>query len=478
GDFPDPSIVRKENDYYIATSTFQYFPAVTISHSQDLANWEIVGHAVTESDWLDLTGVADSAGIWAPDISYYDGKFWITTTLQTKEFAYIIVCHSEKAEGPYSKPHTLIKSNRHSDPSIFNDDDGRRYLASSHGRVQEISKDAKKFIGEEKEVWEGTGKHCPEGPHIFKRNGYYYLICAEGGTGYNHCEVAARSKDIWGPYEANPANPVLGPAEENFPIQKTGHGKPVQAQNGDWYFVFLGSRPYGGRYSNLGRETFIAPLEWNNDGWFTIKPPQLSGEIQGLTPCPAEDAPENEFSSDKLLLNWQFDRNPDKGIFSNNAGTISISNNIYTRRQQHKSFTAETEMVIAPENSKSESGLTIYTDSTNYLRLYIYENKLSLIKNSGGGKTEEKSEILFSENYNLDNIYLKATAEEQSLQFIYSENGCNWIKAGQPVDSRFLSPESVSACRKKCFTGVRIGIFNKGKENYEAVFSSFKYTPA
>lgn len=475
GDFPDPSVIRVGKNYYVATSTFQFFPGVTISHSDDLKDWNIIGHAFTENEHLDLKEVKDSAGVWAPDISFYDNQFWITTTVQTNEAALIVISHSEKPEGPYSKPDILIRSNRHSDPSIFNDDDARRYLVSSHGRVQELSQDGKQLIGEERVVWDGTGGRCPEGPHIFKRNDYYYFICAEGATEYGHCEVVARSKNIWGPYYPCPHNPVLGPAKPEDPIQKTGHGKPFQTVSGQWYFSFLGARPYGGKYSNLGRESFISKMIWDEDDWFSVETPQL----KGIPKTKDDNLKENEFNNQQSLLGWQFDRNPSMGEYRLhiNDGFVELSNLFYTRRQQHMNFTALVKLSCPLSFNHSKSGLTVYTDTCNYIRLSSSQTELELIT-AEGGKSGIESSKKYHKTYDTKVVWLKVIAKnDQSLQFHYSVDARGWFQIGPTLDSRFLSPEVIREKHRKCFTGVRVGIFSQGQKNHLTKFHYFQYQP-
>jgi len=304
GDYPDPSIVRVGTDYYLVNSTFQWFPGIAVSHSRDLVNWQPVGHVLTRDSQLNLSPVADSAGIWAPDISFCDDRFWVSYTLQTPEAGLNCIVHSDKPEGPYSDPCVLNDSNI--DPSVFSDDDGKRYFVTSRGHVQEMDADGSRLLGKPQVVWPGTGGHCPEGPHIIKRNGYYYFMMAEGGTGYGHNEVLARSRSIWGPYESCPHNPVLGPAGESRPIRKTGHGKPVETQHGEWWFVYLCGRPYGGNYCNLGRETCLSRLVWTDDDWFTIEEPQLEQVRPRLPWSPVHAAGGNEFASAQAMQRWQY----------------------------------------------------------------------------------------------------------------------------------------------------------------------------
>ena len=239
GFFPDPSVVRVGDDYYMANSTFQYFPAIAISHSKDMIHWHVIGHAITDSEELDLRDIKDSHGIWAPDINYVDGKFIIMATLRlngdgkrdNNVLRRQLVVTSDKPQGPYSKPAWLEVDNI--DPSLFVDDDGKKYLLISPGiNLLPLSDDCTKVTGESVCVWPGTGERCPEGPHIFKKGEYYYAMLAEGGTGYGHGINVARSKNLYGPYEESPYNPVLRQFNPDAPIQRTGHGNIIETQDG------------------------------------------------------------------------------------------------------------------------------------------------------------------------------------------------------------------------------------------------------
>ena len=270
GFYPDPSIVRVGDDYYMVNSSFIYFPCIPVSHSKDLIHWEIIGHAITNTQWAMLDELEGGRGYWAPDISYYEGRFYITATYRLNDTGTVyrkqIVVSSDKPEGPYSKPAIIDEDGI--DPSIFNDDDGRRYMLLNRGaRIFELSKDATKKISEAQMLYYGSNKRAPEGPHLLKKDGYYYLFQAEGGTGPGHRITVARSRTLMGNYESCPYNPIMRQNDEGAAIQRCGHGKPVQTQNGDWYMVYLCGRMVGGGYSILGRETALDPIEWTQDGW-------------------------------------------------------------------------------------------------------------------------------------------------------------------------------------------------------------------
>ena len=326
GVFPDPSVVRVGDDYYMANSTFQYFPAIAISHSKDMIHWHVIGHAITDSEELDLRDIKDSHGIWAPDINYVDGKFIIMATLRlngdgkrdNNVLRRQLVITSDKPQGPYSKPAWLEVDNI--DPSLFVDDDGKKYLLISPGiNLLPLSDDCTKVTGESVCVWPGTGERCPEGPHIFKKGEYYYAMLAEGGTGYGHGINVARSKNLYGPYEESPYNPVLRQFNPDAPIQRTGHGNIIETQDGSWWCYYLCGRPNQGNYTTIGRETALDPVTWLSDGWFVIndrKGPSLTQKVPELPECTFEKWTRDDFDDDTLNLNWEFVRNRVKGNYS------------------------------------------------------------------------------------------------------------------------------------------------------------------
>jgi len=268
----DPSIVRVGDYYYMVNSSFVYFPCIPISRSQDLVHWEVIGHAVTDKDWAKehLLNLQGGRGFWAPDISYCNGRFYICATLRNNddmEFPQTqMVTSSDRPEGPYDTP--VIHNIRGIDPSIFTDDDGRRYMLLNRGaRMHEISSDGKEILSDAQMICYGYSGHAPEGPHLIKKDGYYYLFLAEGGTGKGHMITVFRSKELKGPYESCPYNPIMTQKNESAAIKCCGHGKPVKTPDGRWFIVYLCSRLAYDEYGFLGRETCLDEMIWTLDGW-------------------------------------------------------------------------------------------------------------------------------------------------------------------------------------------------------------------
>ena len=308
---PDPSILRVGDDYYIATSTFEWYPGVQIHHSRDLVNWRLLTRPLRRASQLNMLGDPDSCGVWAPCLTYSDGLFWLIYTdvkrygrttvggasgASLRDFHnYLVTCPT--IDGEWSDPMYLNSSGF--DPSLFHDDDGRKYLVNQlwdhrPGRnrfagivLQEYSPAQRKLIGERKNIFEGTAIGFTEAPHLYKRNGYYYLITAEGGTGWGHAMTMARSRSLTGPYELHPDKYIITARDRpDAPLQRAGHGDLVDTQAGDTYAVYLCGRPLPNRgRCVLGRETAIQKMVWGSDDW--LRTLDGSGLPELETPAPA-----------------------------------------------------------------------------------------------------------------------------------------------------------------------------------------------
>ncbi|MCL2718408.1 MAG: glycoside hydrolase family 43 protein [Lachnospiraceae bacterium] len=270
GFYPDPSICRKGNDYYMVTSSFEFFPGVPVFHSQDLVNWTQVGHCLTRESQLPLHNVRYSMGIFAPAIRYHEknDRFYMVTTNITKFGNFFV--YTDDPAGEWSEP--ILIEQGGIDPSFFFEDDGSAHFISNAYEGDDpttgffmgpIDLETGKFLRKPTPVWGGIGESAPEAPHIYKANGWYYQMIAEGGTELGHMETIARSRDLYGPYEACPFNPILTHRNrKNHEIQATGHADMFKDTNGDWWAVFLGYRETHPYFHHLGRETFLAPVEW------------------------------------------------------------------------------------------------------------------------------------------------------------------------------------------------------------------------
>ncbi len=402
---PDPSICRKDDTYYIATSTFEWYPGIQIFSSTDLCNWEFVTRALSRAEQLDMRGNPDSTGVWAPCLSYADGLFWLVYT-DVKRYdgnykdTHNYLVTSSSIEGPWSDP--VYLNSRGFDPSLYHDVDGKKYLLNilwdyratkpnKEGSMdffggiflQEYDHQAKDLVGPTHFIFEGSLLGVTEGPHLYKRNDYYYLITAEGGTGYNHAVTHARSKSITGPYELHPnIHPLTAKDTPSSPIQRVGHGQFVEINDKEVVHSFLCARPLSSpSRSPLGRESGIDILEWGDDGWLYKK----DGEqvpAQALEYGNASEKKDDiifvnyDFSDEELDSDFQWLRTPYKDrIFSVTAkpgclrlfGREAIGSwfeqSLVARRQDAFSYSAETEIDFQPESVLHLAGLTaIITD--------------------------------------------------------------------------------------------------------------------
>jgi len=322
GFHPDPSICRVGDDFYLITSTFEFFPGVPIYHSKNLVNWQLIGYCLAEESRLSLENGKPSSGIYAPTLRYHNGTFFMTATNVTRGGNFIV--HTKDICGKWSEPAWIKQGGI--DPSLFWDDDGKCYFVSNGSANPGDGYgiflcEADPFTGEmltpSRRINGGCGGRCAEAPHIYKKDGMYYLMLAEGGTEYGHMVTIQRSKNIYGPYEKCPHNPILTHrnSPEN-PIQATGHADIVEDGNGNWWLVCLGIRPIPKvMLHNLGRETFLSPLTWNEEGWPVVgNRGEIALEMEGELPGPVQEPVslgfEDNFESEGIHLRWNFVRNP------------------------------------------------------------------------------------------------------------------------------------------------------------------------
>lgn len=424
GFYPDPSICRVGNDYYIANSSFSFFPGIPLFHSRDLAHWECIGYALNDPQQLRLNPERLSGGLFAPTIRYHEGLFYVIVGNMTTGENILVT--AEDPRGPWSDVHLIDGVG--GDPSLFWDDDGTCWCSYSkmggpNGGIVNRQLDLTTFqlVGEEYYLWNGNAydAHSPESSHIYKKDGWYYLLIAEGGTEHYHATTIARSKNLNGPYKNYRGNPILshGHLSMYHEIVNIGHSDFVETQNGAWYMVSLASRPYGGYHKNLGRETFIMPVIWES-GWPIVSPGTGKCEMEYPAPelpeFPVADLPEAD-DFDAKTLSWQWNtlgtpvgdvyRLEDSRLYIKTAAVPlenwahhkfggfpedpeerrkmfeahmaarknakSYAMGFVGRRQQHFSYTVETSMYYAPQGENDTAGLVIIQDSTNQLRIEI-----------------------------------------------------------------------------------------------------------
>ncbi len=411
---PDPSICRAGEDYYIAVSTFEWFPGIRIYHSRDLINWRLAAQPLDRVGQLNMVGNPDSGGVWAPCLSYADGKFWLVYSdvkvVEGDAFKDVTNCLStcETIDGEWSDPVTL--NGVGFDSSLFHDDDGRKYLLNmlwdhrpGHHRfagitLQEYSHAERRLVGSRKIIFRGTALGLTEAPHLYKRDGMYYLLVAEGGTTYEHAAVMARSTAIDGPYELHPSTPFLTSwnVPEN-PLQKAGHASMVETHNGKCYIAHLVGRPIRPAearlltdrgYCPLGRETALQKIEWK-DGWPWVvggTAPALDVEGPGLPEMKWErDYPvRDEFDGSALNTHFQPLRVPFTGemgsltarkgrlrLYGQGSPQSTFAQSLVARRWQSLSFDAATAVEFAPENFQQLAGLICYYNTRNWVYAHV-----------------------------------------------------------------------------------------------------------
>lgn len=394
GMHPDPSIVRVGEDYYMVNSSFLYFPSIPISHSRDLIHWRTIGYAVTDRKWAEeyLGELEGGRGFWAPDISYHNGMFYICATLRKNDDAPFIqtqmVTSAKKPEGPYETP--VIHNVLGIDPSIFTDDDGKRYMLLNRGaRIMEISEDGKQILSEPSLIWYGHSGHAPEGPHLLKKDGFYYCFLAEGGTGKGHMITVARSKSLFGPYENCPYNPIMHQRDEMGSIQCCGHGKPVQTSDGRWFVVYLCSRYLDGRFGMLGRETCLDEIRWTPDGWPVIN---RGRGPSYMAPLPFTETADKESDGQKGET-WLSPRTkdpelireaPDGFLWLRGDGLDLCRReckSLLVKCQPDFRFSMEFEMDFPNEEQvdfTSDAGVTLYYDENTYIKFGVTKDRVFL----------------------------------------------------------------------------------------------------
>jgi xylan 1,4-beta-xylosidase len=498
GFFPDPSVCRVGADFYLVTSTFHYFPGVPIFHSRDLVHWRQIGHCLTRKSQLDLDGCRSSLGIFAPTIRYANGRFYmITTNMNGLRNFYV---WAEQPEGPWSDPVWLDWPGI--DPSLFFDHDGRVYLTGNGGfkgdepkgiYQAELDINTGRLLTERRLIWCGTGAKAPEGPHLYRIGGTYYLLIAEGGTEYGHMVTIARSDSPYGPYESNPHNPILTHRSTGSSIQGTGHADLVQLENGSWWAVFLGIRPapvpFGGQHHHLGRETFLAPVTWSEDGWPIIGDRGMVHETMDAVTLPIE-APvpweSKEYFAEKLPLHWNFLRNPKEGDWSidERPGWLTLHGSEQTlndisspafvgRRQQHFRCSVSTLLSFAPEREGEEAGLTVFMNERFHYEIALTcqegSRKVILRRRIGSLWKIELEEV-----YEGNEILLGLEADPSQYSFYYSLPGGDRKPFGTG-ECYLLSSEVAGG-----FTGIYFGLYATGNGrpcSVPAAFHWFDYVP-
>lgn len=492
GFHPDPSVCRVEDDYYLVCSSFEYFPGIPVFHSKDLIHWEQIGHCITRNNQLRLAkGIPNCVGIYAPTVRYMNGIFYVITTNVSyggsDEGNFFV--WTKDPYGEWSDPVWVDLPGI--DPSLFFDEDGKVYYIGTYKKIYlcEIDINTGKCIGVKRDIWGGTGGSDPEGPHLYKINGWYYLLISEGGTELCHMITIARSRVIEGPYESCDRNPVLTNRSRSLPIKAVGHADLIQAHDGSWWAVCLGIRPVSYPFRHhLGRESFLCPVKWDESGW-PIFGNDGTLDIQMQAEClPEYKIPgfkdRDDFDHEVLDYCWNFIYNPIKELWSlsDNKGYLTLYHNETSldeadclawvgRRQEHIECRARTMLSFHPINDGEEAGLTVYMNNRHHyeIALTLKEGKRCLIVRRRIGSLWKVENMI---PYECEQVVLELRADKEFYYFGFSENGNSFTEAGKG-EVQYLSTEVGGR-----FTGNYIALYSSAngvKCDNPAKFDWFEY---
>ncbi len=528
---PDPCICRKHDDYYAAVSSFEWFPGIPVYHSKDLKNWELYTHVLTDDKEVELRKLPSAKGIWAPCLTYCEAEdlfyvvYGVMNSMNARYFDvdnFLIT--AKDIRGPWSRPVYLNSAGF--DASLFHDDDGRKYVVSLEWETREgyekpgeicmVEYDPEKqeVMGHVKRIWRGgTDRGCIEAPHLTKRGEYYYIMCAEGGTGYNHCVTMGRSKNVWGPYEKDPMNPIVtsqpGESYERHDpdhlkpkyynpdsiLQKSGHGSYVDLPNGETYLLHLCARPFAPELScTLGRETSIQKMKWTEDGWLRMADGSNLAKIDVEEPALPEalmpQIPDfDDFDSEELGLCYYAPRIMPESFVDLKArpgylrmrgqeSRTSLNRvSILARKLTSVYATVTTKMEFQPEVYQHSAGLILYYDNMNYVNLRKYYSQtlggsaLSIVHLENGEKNEMVDTRIGVRDVP---VYLRMKIEGRRFHFEWGYDGETYTPIGGEFETARFSDEY---CRFGEFTGTFVGMTcaDRARHRHYADFDFFEY---
>jgi alpha-N-arabinofuranosidase len=500
GFYPDPSITRVGNDFYLVNSTFSYFPGIPVFHSRDLVSWTQIGNAIDRPTQLDFGRLGMSRGVFAPTIEHHRGTFYILNTCVDCGGNFLIT--ASNPAGPWSDPVWLRELNGGIDPSLYFDEGGRAWIVNNGPPVgtplyeghraiwiQQYDPAAKRMIGPRSVLVNGGVDMSKkpawiEGPHIFRKDGFYYLSAAEGGTAEGHSQVVLRSDRVTGPYLPNPANPILTqrdlPRDRPLPITSAGHADFVETAAGEWWATFLAVRPYAGDDYNTGRETFLMPVKWH-DGWPRITAPAEAIPYTHSRPkLPAQPAPpvptsgaftvRDEFNGRSLPPYWLMMRNPREKWYDLSGGALHLqprpvglgdmgNPSFLGRRQQHMNASATTLIRYRPIADGSEAGMAaIQNDDFWYFLGIVRDNGRLMVslKRRSGPNTPVAGETLASAPLELPAgapLLLRIEARGGHYDFSYATRENEWRLLRGGEDGTILSTRTAGG-----FVGALFGL--------------------
>lgn len=483
GFFPDPSICREGGDYYLVNSSFEFFPGVPLWHSRDLVNWEQLGYILTRESQLPLDGCRVSGGIYAPTLRCHEGTWYMITTNTHRGGNFLV--HAPDVRGPWSDPVWIDHDGI--DPSLFWDQDGKVYYTGTWidetgrqgiGQFQiDVSTGAK--LSDTRTIWYGTGGRCPEGPHMYKREGWYYLLIAEGGTEYGHMVTIARSRSVWGPFESCPRNPILTHRDDICsPFQALGHTDMVTDEDGNWWMVFHAIRPTNAQLHHIGRETMLAPFVWDEEGWPVVNggrsvTASMTGPGEGT--AASQTGWRDDFSGDGFHPRWSWLRNPDMGNYTLSQQGLTLSGSETTLddldtatflgvRQQQFDQRYETRIRISGEGGYA--GMTVFHTAEHHYDLCVRRQGKGCavtVRKRVADILVESDDVCFDDT---DTLVLRIEANRNEYTFFAGPEEGQLVTIGTGR-TQLLSTEAMPCT----FTGCFAGLFAQG--DTQAVFRYF-----
>lgn len=484
GFYPDPSVCRVGECYYLVNSSFVYWPGVPIFRSYDLIHWQQVGNCLDRPSQLKVAGEPHWGGIYAPTIRNHDGTFYMITTNTSDRGNFLV--YSDNPAGPWSDPVWLEQGGI--DPSLYFED-GVCYMVSNPEdgiSLCTIEPKTGRQLTPSRRIWCGTGGRYPEAPHIYKRDGWYYLLISEGGTEFGHSVTIARSRSIEGPYEVNPDNPILthfSQAGQGSPIQGVGHADFVEAHDGSWWLVCLAFRIQGGQHHLLGRETFLAPIQWADNGWPVVNG---SGMISLEMECPTLPQREvptvvarEEFEGEDIGLEWLRLREPTfenyrlkRGRLLLKPTTITLdeqaSPTFLARRQQDIFFTATTELCLKGGSEGDLAGLTVYMDPGAHYDIYVERSEdgyWAVLRYKLGAVDHTQCRLKLDDG----RAVLRVEGRDYYYHFSVADADGDFVEMGM-ADTKYLSSETNGG-----FTGVTLGLYTTTRSALSDAVAEFEY---
>lgn len=511
GFYPDPSICAVDGDYYLINSTFAYFPGLPIMHSRDLVHWEQIGNAMHRQEQLPLQNAGHSQGLFAPTMRYYNGTYYVICTNVSHGGNYIVT--AKDPAGPWSDPYYLEGADG-IDPSLFFDEDGKCYYIGTHSNpagysyngdyyiwIQELDIENMKLVGEVHNVWNGAMKKVPwpEGPHIYKKGEYYYIMHAEGGTGPEHAVTVCRSKEIFGPYENNYCNPILTHRHlgQKYPIKYVGHADLIETPGGEWFMVMLAVRPLEG-YTTMGRETFLAKVIWEND-WPVVNPgvgiltdeveidlpewlPEKDSRFDTSANCvPGSNRTYDFTKMSKLGDEFLLLRNPGEDMYKLDEEGLKLSFRSITLkeqdspsyvsvRQQHHNFKIAASFETGNLTGGKAAGVALLQNNEYHVRAQVKHTGAALVAEvivCKKGIDEVVSSVeLEAAKYATAELTFRITGLSAAVE-ITGEDETAFL--AEDIDVRTLSTEVAGG-----FVGCTAGVYAVAEEDDRAQYACFK----